>query len=321
MEEDGALYHVINRGNYRQWIFQDEGAKAAFEATLFETCDRAGWVLHAFCIMGNHFHLAVETPGGNLTVGMRWLQSVFAARFNRFRKESGHLFQGRFKSLIVEDSERLGWLCHYIHLNPVRAGLCPTEALAEYRWSSLWYLNHPRERPAFVQVEACLNGAGTLSDGKAGRLRYQKYLQWLAQDKPAQKAMAFAEMSRGWALGSRDFKKALVSEERQLRVIVRQNQAQAREARELGWENQLDRCLAVLKKSPADIARDAKSAPWKVASAGFLKQHGFCPNRWLAGALRMGVQFGVSRYVGEMNTGKRSEAARLFKQLNTRIKH
>ena len=88
--EEGGFYHVLNRGNYRQWIFREEGAKLAFEATLFEACERAGWVLHAFCVMDNHYHLAVETPRGNLTEGMRWLQSVYATRFNRFRKESGH---------------------------------------------------------------------------------------------------------------------------------------------------------------------------------------------------------------------------------------
>lgn len=129
MEEAGGMYHIINRGNYRRWVFEEEGAKVAFEGTLFEACERNGWVLHAFCIMGNHYHLALETPRGNLSEGMRWLQSVYANRFNRFRAESGHLFQGRFKSLGVEDSERLAWLCHYINLNPVRARICPVTDL------------------------------------------------------------------------------------------------------------------------------------------------------------------------------------------------
>ena len=68
-ETEGGLFHVINRGNYRKWIFAEEGAKAAFERALFESCERAGWVLHAFCIMGNHYHLALETPRGNLSEG------------------------------------------------------------------------------------------------------------------------------------------------------------------------------------------------------------------------------------------------------------
>ena len=95
IEEHGGIYHVINRGNHRQWIFQTEGAKVGFEKALFEACEPTGWLLHAHCIMGNHFHLALETPKGNLSEGMRWLQSVFANRFNRLRSETDQLFQGR----------------------------------------------------------------------------------------------------------------------------------------------------------------------------------------------------------------------------------
>src|SRR4051812_10089801 len=102
LEFSGAVYHVINRGNYRAWIFASVGAKQAFEACLFAACARCGWLLHAFVIMSNHYHLAVETPLGNLATGMHWLQSTFATRFNRYRDERGHAFQGRYKSLLVE---------------------------------------------------------------------------------------------------------------------------------------------------------------------------------------------------------------------------
>jgi putative transposase len=130
-EYAGALYHVMNpsseknyaetcRGNYRNWIFEDEGSKDSFQKCLFEACESAGWILHAYCIMGNQYHLALETPEPNLSVGMKWLQGVFATRYNRLRKERGALFQGRFKSILLEE-DRLGALCSYIHLNPVRA--------------------------------------------------------------------------------------------------------------------------------------------------------------------------------------------------------
>ena len=102
-EYAGAVYHGINRGNYRNWIFESEGSKDSFQKCLFEACERAGWILHAYCIMGNHYHLALETPEPNLSVGMKWLQGVFAARYNRFRKERGALFQGRFKSILLEE--------------------------------------------------------------------------------------------------------------------------------------------------------------------------------------------------------------------------
>ena len=79
------MYHVLNRGNYRSWIFEDDGVKKSFEKSLFETCQKTGWILHAYCVMGNHYHLALETPEPNLSEGMRFLQSIFAIRFNKFR--------------------------------------------------------------------------------------------------------------------------------------------------------------------------------------------------------------------------------------------
>ena len=106
LEFPGAIYHVINRGNYRRWIFADDKTKHAFERCLFEACARSEWLLHAFTIRSNHFHLALETPAANLVAGMQWLQSTFANRFNRFRAENGHLFQGRDKNLMGAGTRR-----------------------------------------------------------------------------------------------------------------------------------------------------------------------------------------------------------------------
>ena len=92
----GARYHVVNRGNYRSDVFGTVGAAQAFESVLSEGCKRYGWQLFAHVIMRNHFHLAVETPLPNLAEGMHWLQGTFATRFNRYRGERGHLFQGRY---------------------------------------------------------------------------------------------------------------------------------------------------------------------------------------------------------------------------------
>ena len=86
IEYAGACYHVINRGNYRSWIFESEGARVSFVKCLQEACEAMGWRLHAWVLMGNHYHLCLETPEANLVEGMRWLQSTFANRFNRFRK-------------------------------------------------------------------------------------------------------------------------------------------------------------------------------------------------------------------------------------------
>ena len=94
-----------------------------FENALFEACESCGWMLHAYVIMSNHYHLALETPKGNLVEGMRWLQGTFGNRFNKFTGERGHVFQGRYKALVVEPGRSLVGLVNYIHLNPVRAKL------------------------------------------------------------------------------------------------------------------------------------------------------------------------------------------------------
>ena len=316
IEYPGAIYHVINRGNYRSWVFEEDGAKFSFEDCLFEACSRSGWALHAYCVMGNHFHLALETPEPNLSEGMRWLQATFASRFNRFRKVKGHLFQGRFKSVLVEDWERLAWVCHYIHLNPVRAGIVAPASASSYRFGSLhWLGKSPRQRPTPLVAEAFLEGSGGLKDTPAGRRKYLEYLVWVAEDEPRQKAMLFDRMSRGWALGTKEFKKAVLRDAAESGADVAQL---GTEAKELYWEEWLTRGLEVLGKGENDAVCDAKSADWKVAVCAWLKARELVSNRWLAERLNMGTEFAVPRYVKLLRDGKRLGAGKLLGELTAR---
>ena len=111
----------MSRGNYRKDLFTEAQTGVAFEKALFDACECCGWRLHAYVIMSNHYHLALETPNGNLVEGMRWLQGTFGNRFNKFTGERGHVFQGRYKALLVEPGRSLVGLVNYIHLNPIRA--------------------------------------------------------------------------------------------------------------------------------------------------------------------------------------------------------
>ena len=104
VEYPGAIYHVLNRGDRREAIFQDEADRQRFLDTLGEACLKTGWQVHAYCLMSNHFHLVVETPRANLVAGMKWFLGVYTSRFNRRHKLFGHLFSGRYKSLIVDGS-------------------------------------------------------------------------------------------------------------------------------------------------------------------------------------------------------------------------
>jgi REP element-mobilizing transposase RayT len=313
LEFPGAIYHVINRGNYRAWIFKDVGAAAAFEGCLFDACERSKWLLHAFVIMGNHYHLAVETPQGNLVAGMQWLQSTFANRFNKLRGERGHLFQGRYKSLLIEAGDPLGQVCHYVHLNPVRAAIVPVERLGEHRFSSYWYLRRPERRPACLQVSAALAAAGSLSDTKAGWNRYADYLAWQAAEGPAGRNAAYVSLTRGWAIGSPEFKRALLQDHEVATTVRAWESEGVREVRAARWSQALTQALARL---PGKARRTStKSAAWKVAVAAHMKATTDVPNGWLAEQLGMGSPFYVSKHVGCLRRQPNGDAARWLGRL------
>ena len=300
LEFPGACYHVINRGNYRSDIFASEGARNAFEACLFEACAKSGWQLHAFVIMRNHFHLALETPGGNLVTGMQWLQATFANRFNKLRAQRGHLFQGRYKALLVEEGGPLGLVCDYIHLNPVRAGAASAERLDDFRHSSYWYLGRPRIRPKFLHPETALAEAGGLADTSAGRRSYAAYLKWQAAQGPAGRNAAYVSMSQGWALGTAGFKTALLKDHAIAAQARAWEGAGAREIRQAHWDEVLQSLLKMKRKTLADARADLKGAEWKAQIALEMKSRTQAANQWLASRLHMGRPEAVSVHVGRL---------------------
>src|SRR5271168_3635592 len=140
IEYAGAVYHVMARGNQGQAIFRDDQDRQRFLETLGEACEKTGWRIDAYVLMGNHYHLLVETPEGNLVAGMKWLQGIYTQRFNGRHAVFGHLFQGRYKAIVIDGKEP-GYfevVGSYIHLNRARAGLIRIgrEPLKRYRWSS-----------------------------------------------------------------------------------------------------------------------------------------------------------------------------------------
>jgi putative transposase len=139
VEYEGAIYHVMSRGDHSERIYRGDEDAELFIKTLGEACVKSDWQVHAYCLMSNHFHLVLETPNGNLISGMKWFLGTYTGRYNRRHKVFGHLFSGRYKSLIVDGDEGdyLRTVCQYVHLNPVRAKLLkPEEPLKNYRWSS-----------------------------------------------------------------------------------------------------------------------------------------------------------------------------------------
>jgi putative transposase len=201
----------MNRGDRREPIFQDDHDRLEFLATLGEACVRSGWQVHAYCLMPNHFHLVVETPQPTLVAGMKWFLGTYTGRFNRRHKLFGHLFSGRYKSLIVDGSGRgyLRTVCGYVHLNPARARwLQPEQALREYRWSS-WpeYLRSPGKRPAWLRVDRVLGEMGIPKDSAAGRREWERVME---ARRGAEADAGYQKIRRGWFFGEQALKKELL---------------------------------------------------------------------------------------------------------------
>jgi len=289
LEFESAVYHVLNRGNYRSDIFAAERTKSAFLQCLDEACAKTGWRVHAWCVMSNHYHVAITTPQPNLVAGMKWLQGTFANRFNRIRRAHGHLFQGRYRSLTVDPDAGLGPLCHYIHLNPVRARLCGAPGLARYRWTSLSWLHSGRGLPAWYDPMPALQHAGELPWTKAGTAKYLEYLAWLAEDDPAQKEQKFATMTKGWVIGSLRFAQSLLQDgsEPARRAVLQDSDWKA--AQEQRWLEVLTSVLREAGRNEAELEAAPKSAVWKLELAAQVRSRTTTTNRWLSTHLHLGA--------------------------------
>ncbi len=134
IEYAGALYHITSRGNAQQEIFLNDDHRASFLDTLAKTCERQKWLCHAYCLMSNHYHLLIETQAASLSKGMKILNGSYTQYFNRNQSRVGHVFQGRFKAILVERDSHLLELCRYVVLNPVRARM--VRSAKDWPWSS-----------------------------------------------------------------------------------------------------------------------------------------------------------------------------------------
>jgi putative transposase len=201
----------MNRGDRREPIFKDDQDRRRFLDTLGEACGKTGWQVHAYCLMPNHFHLVVETPLGNLVAGMKWFLGTYTSRFNRRHQLFGHLFSGRYKSLVVDGSGNgyLRTVCDYVHLDPARAKLLrPEESLKDFGWSSYpEYLKRTGQRPAWLRVDRVLGELGIPRDDAAGRQRFAEMLEARRhQDQPGE----WKAVRRGWFLGGVQLKEELL---------------------------------------------------------------------------------------------------------------
>ena len=303
LEYENAIYHVINRGNYRHDVFGTAGAAAAFERCLFEAGGKTGWRLHAYAILRNHYHLALETPRGNLATGMHWLQGTFATRFNRLRGERGHLFQGRYQAILVEPGPALARVADYIHLNPVRAGIVPVEQAAAFRWGSLGrFVRGPRPECLGSGAE-WLRELG-LADTPAGWADYGAHLQRRMAEPTEQENDEHGPLSSGWAIGTHAWRQAVAKDHAHSKLARSEHTgSEAKVLREAQWAEATDKFLAKVGKTRVDALEDWKGAAWKIAVAEALRRTTSATNGWIAAHLHMGTGGSVSKYVSLMGVG------------------
>ena len=324
VEFAGGCYHVINRGNYRRDLFGQGGGAEAFERTLAEAAERFGWGVHAYVVMRNHFHLAIGLSEPNLSDGMKWLQGTWIRRYNGYRKLVGRPFQGRYKSLVVEPGAHFAQVCHYIHLNPVRARLVKPSEAAAYPWGSLPKFPLLRKRPAWLEPATVLEAAGDLRDTKAGWRRYSLYLEFLATDEQSKRELVFKKMSRGWCLGGKTFKLELKEEALRRGADLDRERfgglgpTEARAEREAAWEQRLDG-LARAAQIDLGALPERKSAAPKVLLAAAMKQSTSVSNGWLAEHLQMGRPASVSQFVRRLllNRSAKRELGALLSRVKT----
>src|SRR2546426_7566360 len=204
----------MNRGDQWAEIARDDQDRERFLSTLGEVCRKTEWQVHAYCLMGNHFHVVIETPQANLVFGMKWLLGTYTKRFNIRHKLCGHLFAGRYKSLIVDGSGTgyLKTVCDYVHLNPVRAKLLkPGQRLAAYRWSS-WpeYLKSPRTRWVWLRVDRVLGGWGIPQDNAAGRRQLEQGMEQRGELEASKESADWKRLRRGWCWGPKGFREEML---------------------------------------------------------------------------------------------------------------
>jgi len=198
VEYPGAFYHVINRGNAGEDVFKSLRDREKFLEYLETACSRFSIRIHTYCLMTNHYHLLVETPEANLSQAIQWINVSYAIYFNIKRQRRGHLFQGRFKSLLVDADEYLKHLSRYIHLNPVRAKM--VESASEYPWSSYSFFIGKLKAPEWLAGDWLLSRFG--KNIREARKNYRAFVEdvdpWKLKD-PGQSPVG------GFILGRLDF--------------------------------------------------------------------------------------------------------------------
>ena len=316
IEYPGALYHVMARGNRRERIYHDDDDRRFFLQALAQACEMTGWRVHAWVLMGNHYHLLIQTPEANLVSGMKWLQNTYTRRFNIHHRLWGRLFGDRYKAMPVEgEGFYYETLLDYIHLNPVRAKLVKPrsgQSVLDYPWSSVagGCALLPGRRPKWLAVEEAL-GAFGCPDTARGRRKWVERLDRRAREEEAQNCGVAlpppdadgrsSHLRRGWYWGSQGFAERLIKiGERVLKVKRHRNYRASPESRAHGEQEArrlLKEGLEAAGLGGVELQRLKGSDSRKVEIARVIRQRTTVGMGWLSEQLAMRSAANVSQQI------------------------
>ncbi|MGB8354073.1 MAG: transposase [Chthoniobacteraceae bacterium] len=330
IEYEGAFYHVMARGDRREDIFEDDGDREIFLKTLGEACAKTGWRVHAWVLMGNHYHWVLETPHGNLVEGMRWFQNTYTRRFNRRHLLWGHVFGGRYKAVVVQTEtgskggDYLATLIDYVHWNPVRGGMVKLnrgKGLLDYRWSSLsqGYAVAPGKRAPWMETATGFALAGRRDD-TSGRRRMVEDLERRVGGEgmgaagqggclEGEARNLQSTLQRGWYWGNEAFKEMLLGrmkaiprrENRNYRHSEQGRDVRMKEAKE--WLEEGRRAMGLKQ---AELEKTERGDLRRVAIAWAIARKTTVSQGWVAERLGLRTAANVSQRVRrfEMLSGK-----------------
>jgi REP-associated tyrosine transposase len=206
----GGLYHVIARGNDRQLVYLDERDRRSFLELLAAVVERYRLLCHSYCLMDNHYHLLLETPLANLSLAMRQQNGLYAQRFNRRNGRCGHVFQARFRAILVQKESHLLRAARYIVRNPVRAGICAQPG--QWPWSSYQALAGSAPAQSFLCTDELL--AAFAPTRRSAQARYRAFVAEGLDE-------ALLEEVRGERLGEESFLRVRYADDEPLKEIPR----------------------------------------------------------------------------------------------------
>jgi REP-associated tyrosine transposase len=325
IEIKGGLYHVTCHGDREEPIFVDDDDREIFIATLGQTCKRAGIVIHAFALMNNHYHLLLETPAGNLVAGMRWFQTTYTARFNSRHRLGGHLFQGRYKALLIDPNvpEYSRTVADYVHLNPVRAGLVQSEEeLAIFPWCSYRFYASAKGLPEWLRIATIYQGHGLTCERGADQQRFRQYmaeridreLEEKRRPIEAQKDVSWSMIRQGWVLGTEAFRDRI---EVLVRARIAKGKRESYSGSDLRRHDQkqavglLGKALERLQLDIDQMRAMKKNDLRKQATAWLLKSRTTVGNQWICETLKMGDRSNVNRAMHQLELVQNRQIKRI----------